>query len=61
VSTAALLIALALGGALGAIAMAFLARAAYDRGYADAWRQRREWRTELVQRRAAYAKTGKAA
>lgn len=60
-SSVALLVALALGGALGAIATAFLASAAYDRGYADAWRQRREWRTELVQRRAAYPKTGKAA
>jgi hypothetical protein len=57
----ALLIGLVLGGALGTIAMAFLASAAYDRGYADAWRQRREWRTELAQRRVAHPTTRRAA
>lgn len=60
-STLALLVSLALGAGLGAIAMAFLASAAYDRGYTDAWRQRHEWRTELTLRRTAYPKARTAA
>ena len=47
------LIALFAGGALGAIAMSFLAVAAYDRGYADAVERRRAWSRELTARQAA--------
>ena len=60
-SSVALLIGLVLGGALGAIAMAFLASVAYERGYADAWRQRREWRTELTHRGAGHPRVRSAA
>jgi len=45
-----LTIGLIAGAAVGAIAMAFLAVAAYDRGYADAFRQRNQWRLELAAR-----------
>jgi hypothetical protein len=48
-----LLIGLVAGAAVGAIGMAFLGIAAYDRGYADAWRRRNEWRLELAVRRGA--------
>jgi hypothetical protein len=48
-----LLIGLVAGAAVGAIAMTFLAIAAYDRGYADAWRRRNDWRLELALRRGA--------
>jgi hypothetical protein len=46
-------IGLVCGAAIGAIAMAFLAAAAYDRGYADAARLRNERRRELEARRRA--------
>lgn len=56
-----LLIGLVAGAAVGAIAMAFLAIAAYDRGYADAWRQRNDWRLELAVRRGAADRTVRSA
>ena len=46
-----LILGLVAGAAVGAIAMAFLAVAAYDRGYADASGRRSEWRLELAARR----------
>jgi hypothetical protein len=48
-----LLLGLIAGAGIGAIAMAFLAVAAYDRGYADASRGRAEWRRERAARRTA--------
>ena len=41
------------GVALGVIVVGFLAIAAYQRGYDEAFGRRREWRAELVARRAA--------
>jgi len=46
-------VGLVCGAAVGAIAIAFLAAAAYDRGYADAAQRRNEWRVELAARRRA--------
>lgn len=56
-----LLVSLALGAGLGAIVMSFLVSAAYERGYTDASRRHREWRTELTQRRAVDHKVRTAA
>lgn len=44
---------LMVGLALGLIVIGFLAIAAYQRGYADAFGRRKQWRTELVARQAA--------
>ena len=46
-----LTVGLMAGAAVGAITMAFLAVAAYGRGYADASRERDQWRSELAARR----------
>lgn len=46
-------IGLVSGAAIGAIAIAFIAASAYDRGYAEATRRRNEWRIELAARRHA--------
>lgn len=56
-----LTIGLFAGAALGAVVMAFLAIAAYDRGYDDAARRRGEWRIELASRRQAAEKLRSAA
>jgi hypothetical protein len=56
-----LLIGLVAGAAVGAVAMALLAIAAYDRGYAEASRRRNLWRLELVARRSAAKKVRSAA
>lgn len=42
-----------LGLALGLIIIGFLAVAAYQRGYEDAFGRRKQWRAELVARQAA--------
>jgi Tfp pilus assembly protein PilV len=44
---------LMLGLALGLIVIGFLAIAAYQRGYEDAFGRRKQWRAELVARQAA--------
>jgi hypothetical protein len=44
---------LMVGLALGLIVIGFLAVAAYQRGYEDAFGRRKQWRTELVARQAA--------
>jgi hypothetical protein len=44
---------LMVGLALGLIVIGFLAIAAYQRGYDDAFGRRKQWRTELVARQAA--------
>lgn len=44
---------LMLGLALGMIIVGFLAVAAYQRGYEDAFGRRKHWRAELVARQAA--------
>lgn len=44
---------LMVGLALGLIVIGFLAIAAYQRGYEDAFGRRRQWRAELVARQAA--------
>lgn len=44
---------LVVGLALGLVTVGFLAIAAYQRGYAEAAGQRKQWRAELVARRAA--------
>lgn len=44
---------LMLGLALGLIVIGFLAVAAYQRGYEDAFGRRKQWRAELVARQAA--------
>ena len=46
-----LTVGLMAGAAVGAITMAFLAVAAYERGYADASTKRDQWRSELAARR----------
>jgi hypothetical protein len=56
-----LIVGLFAGAALGAIVMAFLAIAAYDRGYADAAHRRGEWRIELDARQQAATKVRSAA
>ncbi len=49
-TTSLLLFALLLGAGFGAIAMAFLASTAYDRGYTDGLRRRNALRLELAAR-----------
>lgn len=44
---------LMVGLALGLIVIGFLAIAAYQRGYEDAFGRRKQWRAELVARQAA--------
>ena len=44
---------LIVGLALGLVIVGFLAIAAYQRGYDEAFGRRKEWRTELVARKAA--------
>jgi predicted membrane chloride channel (bestrophin family) len=44
---------LIVGLALGLIVIGFLAIAAYERGYDEAIGKRKQWRAELVARRAA--------
>ncbi len=44
---------LVVGIALGIVIVGFLAIAAYQRGYDEAFGRRREWRAELVARKAA--------
>jgi TRAP-type C4-dicarboxylate transport system permease large subunit len=41
------------GLALGLVIVGFLAIAAYQRGYDEAFGRRKEWRAELVARKAA--------
>ncbi len=48
-----LILGIVAGLALGVVTVGFLAIAAYERGAADAAGQRKEWRAELVARRAA--------
>jgi hypothetical protein len=51
---------LMLGIALGLIVIGFLAVAAYQRGYEDAFGRRRQWRAELVARQGAARATAAA-
>jgi hypothetical protein len=44
---------LMVGLALGLIVIGFLAIAAYQRGYEDAFGRRKQWRAELVARQTA--------
>ena len=44
---------LIVGLALGLVIVGFLAIAAYQRGYDEAFGRRKEWRAELVARKAA--------
>lgn len=44
---------LVIGLALGMIVVGFLAVTAYHRGYDEAFFRRRQWRAEIVARRAA--------
>lgn len=48
-----LALAFVLGLALGLIIIGFLAVAAYQRGYEDAFGRRKQWRAELVARQTA--------
>ena len=56
-----LTVGLMAGAAAGAITMAFLAVAAYERGYADAATNRDHWRSELAARRRTPRRTVRSA
>lgn len=55
------MVGLMAGAAVGTIAMAFLAVAAYERGYAEASRERNQWRLELAARRRVPGSTVRSA